>query len=358
MPRRTYAASQQIIFSAIQLGMAITAFYWLFRIPLPGYSIGLAAFVAAAMSIHPNMKAWQKSIWMCIIGLLLIIEFKAIRTDKMESELAANRDRAERNEQYQAQIAQQYNEFKATSDKLLQQIRQSQQEQILITKGFNDNLDAFTGGDSFCFMYSFNLSKEPSGWRLNAGLSKIGKWPLDGVTAKLTNYVNDPTIMNREPKGAVYQERDSIALPDFAPGDIAVPYKRNPDPQTLAVGDWVGRLENMHFGDRVDLAIDYEARNRPWRQVFHGVKLHGSFQRAGKTISFDYFSFETIVSRNGNVLYKHTDAGFPSSESHYPWRAQAAPLVKSSGLLPAPPMGLGASVERSASRPAAPQVSR
>jgi len=65
----------QIILSAT----SIMLFIWL---PPAGVAVALIGFVAAVMSIHGDMRPWQKVVWMSIIGVLLVVEIRAIRHDR------------------------------------------------------------------------------------------------------------------------------------------------------------------------------------------------------------------------------------------------------------------------------------
>lgn len=75
------------IFWALQVIFGLLSLYWLEckAPPPPGYSIGMAAVVAAAMAIHPEMKAREKALWLVIIAVFVIAEFKAIRVEKADA---------------------------------------------------------------------------------------------------------------------------------------------------------------------------------------------------------------------------------------------------------------------------------
>ena len=64
---------------------------WIFwipyhNLPLPGYAIAVVGGIAALMSVHPDLRAWQKFVYLLLIAGFLVTEFRAIRKDHDESD--------------------------------------------------------------------------------------------------------------------------------------------------------------------------------------------------------------------------------------------------------------------------------
>ena len=67
------------------LATLVALCFW-FHIPSPGYSIGCLAVVAALMSLHEHMHPLHKAVWIVIMGVLLVLEFKSIDKDRRENQ--------------------------------------------------------------------------------------------------------------------------------------------------------------------------------------------------------------------------------------------------------------------------------
>ncbi len=67
------------------------------------------------MSVHPDMRPWQKFIWLLLIGTFLITELRAIRKDRAVAEQQALRDRSEQNLAFQAIRNEEYGPFDLTA---------------------------------------------------------------------------------------------------------------------------------------------------------------------------------------------------------------------------------------------------
>jgi len=75
------------VFVALQLAAIPMAILWWRHLPPPGYAVAVIAILAALMSIHGDIKPWQKAAWMLLMGAFLIIEFDAIAKDRQDNEL-------------------------------------------------------------------------------------------------------------------------------------------------------------------------------------------------------------------------------------------------------------------------------
>jgi hypothetical protein len=135
-------------FMVLQAVIALAClWFWLYT-PAPGWAVAIIAFAAASMSIQNDMKGWQKAIWMLLIGILLIVELRAITKDRTDSNARLIQARADQdaafhgireteNSNFRAtakgletaistgkdEIAQSQRQFTATADKLDQNLR-------------------------------------------------------------------------------------------------------------------------------------------------------------------------------------------------------------------------------------------
>jgi len=76
-----YLRQHRWLFLILQAILACVCFYLWRNIPVPGWSAAVLAFSAAVMSVHENMRVWEKLIWIALLGLLLVVELKSITKD-------------------------------------------------------------------------------------------------------------------------------------------------------------------------------------------------------------------------------------------------------------------------------------
>lgn len=106
------------LFTITQIGIAVWIAWLWFHLPSPGWAVAILAGVAAAMSIHGDMRGWQKAIWMALIGCLLIVELKSISKDRADSDARAAQDHTEQEERFKKIRDAQDAEFKETASGL------------------------------------------------------------------------------------------------------------------------------------------------------------------------------------------------------------------------------------------------
>jgi hypothetical protein len=88
------------------------------HLPPSGWAVAFIALAAAAMSVHNDMKGWQKGIWMLIIGAFLVTELRAINKDRHDSERQVNLDRQNQYTAFEGIRAAQNSEFTVTANGL------------------------------------------------------------------------------------------------------------------------------------------------------------------------------------------------------------------------------------------------
>ena len=107
-------------FFILEVGCLPLAFWWIpySHLPPPGWAVAFIAGAAAAMSVHDDMKGWQKALWMLIIGVFLITETRAINKDRAIIEAQALQDRNDQNAAFKAVRDKQDKDFSATAQGL------------------------------------------------------------------------------------------------------------------------------------------------------------------------------------------------------------------------------------------------
>jgi hypothetical protein len=103
-----------LLIQAVSIGFWI---WWLpyAHIPLPGYAVAAIAVLAAVMSVHPDMRQWQKFIWLLLIGAFLVTELRAIRKDRDIAEAQALKDRATQDADFKGMRDTENGNFAATA---------------------------------------------------------------------------------------------------------------------------------------------------------------------------------------------------------------------------------------------------
>ena len=109
-------AKRHLIFEAMQIGSLVLAAWWWFHLPVPGYAVAITAALAAGMSLHGEMKPWHKAAWMLLIGLFLVLEFRAISKDRHDYTEAESKKRDEEHKAFDA-IATGINQTIVNSDR-------------------------------------------------------------------------------------------------------------------------------------------------------------------------------------------------------------------------------------------------
>jgi hypothetical protein len=117
------------VFFVLELTCIPLILWWIpsSHLPLPGWAVAFMAIAAAAMSVHDDMKPWQKGVWMLIIGAFLITELRAINKDRAESNAQALRDRLAQETAFGAVRRAQDIDFAATAGALSKSIELSDQ---------------------------------------------------------------------------------------------------------------------------------------------------------------------------------------------------------------------------------------
>jgi hypothetical protein len=109
---------QHWIFLFVQFLVALWILVLWHHLPNPGKAVAILAAVAAAMSIHGEMRGWQKAIWMGLIGCLLIVELRSISNDRSAAYQQALVDRNNQDLAFKGVRDAQDKDFSATAQSL------------------------------------------------------------------------------------------------------------------------------------------------------------------------------------------------------------------------------------------------
>lgn len=104
---------------------SVGLFLWWFsakHLPLPGFAVGIIGFLAAVMSVRPNMGPREKVVWIVLIAAFLVTELRAIRKDRDDSNAQALVDRKEQDEKFQGIREAENRQFEATANSLREAI--------------------------------------------------------------------------------------------------------------------------------------------------------------------------------------------------------------------------------------------
>ena len=144
--------SQHWVFSAVKLAIAAYSAWLWFHVPAPGRAVAVLAAVAAAMSIHGEMKGWQKAIWMVLIGFLLCIEIRAIDNDRQQNQNAQAQMRQEDRTSFQ-HIADSLKDSltiaKGQYDSTISHVDEVSSKTEGVATLAEQNLDSISGKDSY-----------------------------------------------------------------------------------------------------------------------------------------------------------------------------------------------------------------
>jgi hypothetical protein len=101
VPTREHLRYRHLVFNLVHLGAIVLLVYWWHHLPPPGYAVGVLAVLAAAMSVHGEMRMGHKILWMLLIGAFLFAEFRAIDNDRAEFAMKEECRRRDENAQFQ-----------------------------------------------------------------------------------------------------------------------------------------------------------------------------------------------------------------------------------------------------------------
>lgn len=303
----------QIIFLCGQIATGLIAVnWWIHRqhLPNPGVAVALIAFVAAAMSIHPDMRGWQKGVWMLIIGVLLIVETRAIAKDREENNTSVAADRKAQNDNFAKIRTEQERAFRDTADGLKSAIAQSQQQfdrtmsksdQIVteasaIAKLSRRNIDAATGGESYAVVWLGEVINDEASFML---IHK-GDYALRSLRLNFTDRAETDRVVTRASPPPTFAEIMSTVKVEMI-GDLP------------SVSQALQTRMNLTGVDREDYKILFIALNGTWMEDLQLRKVSGSWVQALRIQRFN------PITKEMETLEYDVRPGYPLKNGEVDW---------------------------------------
>lgn len=224
------------VFLSVEIAFVFLIAWWTpySHLPAPGWAVAFIAGAAAAMSVHDEMKGWQKGLWLLIIGAFLVIETRAISKDRWDSQVQASEDRKKQEAGFEIIRSAQDTDFKATADGLKnayllsqQQFAATMQKSETIfgeTKSVNalsmKNLIAITGGQDrpyFDLSYDGNM---PGRYYLS--LTNMSDHPYRGLQAMVTDVNKALNLYDSRTPHQFFIEDQQATMQIIKIGDVGI----------------------------------------------------------------------------------------------------------------------------------------
>jgi hypothetical protein len=261
---------RQWFFNLVQIAAVAIIIYWCWHLPSsPGYAIGVLAFLAAVMSLHVKMYRWEKAIWMLLIGALLVIEFYAIRKDRVETAKAEA-----------CRTASEHQQFQNIVNGLKESIENSNRQFAATESRFNETLNTMTGNGSYCY-FTFNLDGNPR-------LVHKGKYTLYDLRSIFLDAKRSFIV------GTEWEQGTPIVIGDFSVGS-----------GRLISG--VNKPSDFNSTDQLNLRIFFGARNGFWREEYRG-----------RYVNKDWVEAIRIFKENGAPLTQKDTLIFEKIDKRFP----------------------------------------
>ena len=256
----------------------VLLWYWGFNVPSPGKAVTALAVAAALMSLRGEMGGKEKLAWTLLLFGFLFVENHSIDVERATAE----QNRINAIQQEDLRRKKEDESFRGIAGEISRSIQQSQSQFSETMSGINQNIDAITGGYSFCYvtaMFSVDQSE--------AALQVVthGSSPLHNVD-----------IRRVETNGR--HEIVYFAYPN-------VPFLVQPIRQDLGTISLRGMDERR-------LLFDFFGMNGMWHEVLEWKKVDGKWTQA------------LTVSKNkadGTLkpIYDHIDPSFPKVKGKPDW---------------------------------------
>ncbi len=260
------------------------------------------------MSIHGEMRGWQKAIWMLLIAALLGVELRAISKDRTETEARALQTQKAQEESFRAIREQQAADFKQTAGDLDTEIQQSNalMSQVVRTNATaQKTLLNVTGGDSFVVLERLwgNSQSPKSTTGPNWVAYSQGDSNLHQINAQIVNLDRFDSFMRANPS-PTFAEIQQLSL-NVSLGDLASHSSRILSIPELSQG-------------QVSLNIFFSGMNGFWVENYVCREINGTMVTALRVFRQN--------QRKEKVIFKKFTPGFPVDGSGHPLDREGKPI--------------------------------
>jgi hypothetical protein len=221
--------------------------------PSPGEAVAALAVAAAVMTLFGEMKGKEKLAWMLILFGFLYLELSSVDIERTAQEEIQNEARAE-----------QLRHFGEIGNGIRGAIERSQRQFDATMSGINKNINAVTGGSSFCFVVASPIGNE---FLLN--INTIGGSPLHETGIEFIDNDLMRTVVAEKPS----LTRDEIAK-----------YTKTFPPIPFLVSSNGQMLGTLPIGtsDKRNFSLIFFAMNGNWHEILKLRRVNGQWEQAIK----------------------------------------------------------------------------
>jgi hypothetical protein len=275
---------RHLFFTLVQICAIAWAIHWWRHLPAPGYAIGVLAVLAAAMSIHGEMLPWHKAVWMLLIGVFLIIEFRAI-----------DRDRANYSNTETAKRIEERKQFQAIADGISATIANSDKQFAATMSGIRQNIDTITGGTTYCYVVA-----GPVGNDFLLTVNTVGSSPLHDVYVELVD-LDMLKSLNATGKLLTLD-----AIQSFTTYYPSIPFL------VSSSGHMLGKLP-IEARDKRDLHFNFFSMNGVWGETLKLRRLNGNGWT--EAIKVD----KQLKGNRQKTIYTYVSPDYPKAGGKVDW---------------------------------------
>jgi hypothetical protein len=257
----------------------------------PGVFIAILAFVAAAVTLRQKMGPRERAGWLFVFLSLMCAEVWMMSKDR-----ATNI--AKEKETREAEIAR----FKAIGNGIQASMALNQSQFSKTMAGIQENVNAVTGGNTFCYVVASPVYSE-----FGLSIITIGKSPLHDVSVWMIDIDTMKEVIARNP---------SLSYEDIQS------YTMNFPTIPFLASSAVQMLTRIPIGDRtkMDLQITFSSLNGIWSETLKLELVNGQWAQAlkvGKVIS--PVKGGTPNEKLTTPLYSFTTDNFPKRDGKVDW---------------------------------------
>jgi hypothetical protein len=220
------------------------------------------------MSVHADMRPWQKGAWILLMGAFLILEFRAIDKDRADNETKQTALRKEERKSFQSVLQQNQQQFSTTMN------------------GTKENINNITGGDSFCFLDVFYPNDPGPYWTA----FQRGGYPLYEVEARVVD-------VNKFDKLIAGNSAANISI--ATSGSNTILKINNLSPKQAHAGR--GPL-SLDASGHQKFDVYFMARNGFWTELLRLQRQHDKWYEAKRVLRID--------DGKERIIFEQVDKGY------------------------------------------------